>query len=245
MSTERHPNETWSQPGDLTLSCLIHDLNNVFQTLFEAADLLSTDPRWAPLSAAIVRSIERGKGLTSSLQATEASGAAFESRAFETILNNAIAFVEDSLIGGRGPKIRFDCDTEPGLELGRNWAWERVLFNLFSNAVRAMPNGGVIHVRARKRTHEIEIVVRDDGPGIPLEILDHVFEPRVSTKSSGGLGLHIVETIVKEAEGEVRVANHPGGGAEFTISIPIQPQPQLPVAPEGSPLGAHSAGRAR
>jgi signal transduction histidine kinase len=220
MPTESHLKETQAQSGDLTVSCLIHDLNNVFQTLFEAADLLSTDPKWASLSAAIIRSIERGKSITSSLQATESSGGA----AFETILNNAIAFVEDSLIGGRGPKIRFDCDIETGLELRPNWAWERVLLNLFLNAVRAMPQGGVIHVRARKQAHQLEIVVRDDGPGIPLEILDRVFEPRVSTKSSGGLGLHIVETIVKEADGDVRVANHPAGGAEFTISIPIQPQ---------------------
>jgi signal transduction histidine kinase len=101
-----------------------------------------------------------------------------------------------------------------------------VLFNLFWNAVRAMPKGGTIHVGARRRTGHLEIVVRDDGPGIPIEILDRVFEPRVSTKSSGGLGLHIVETIVKEADGEVRAANHPAGGAEFTITIPIQ-QPQL------------------
>jgi signal transduction histidine kinase len=222
MPTETHLPETSAPAGDLTLSCLIHDLNNVFQTLFEAADLLSTDPRWVALSAAIVRSVERGKGITSSLQATENSGAA----AFETILGNAIAFVEDSLLGRRGPKILFECQVEPGLELRRNWAWERVLFNLFWNAVRAMPKGGTIHVGARRRTGHLEIVVRDDGPGIPIEILDRVFEPRVSTKSSGGLGLHIVETIVKEADGEVRAANHPAGGAEFTITIPIQ-QPQL------------------
>jgi signal transduction histidine kinase len=233
MPTETHATETSAQAGDLTLSCLIHDLNNVFQTLFEAADLLSADPRWASLSAAIVRSIERGKGITSSLQATENSGAA----SLETILDNAIAFVEDSLIGRRGHKILFDCEVEPGMELRRNSAWERVLFNLFWNAVRAMPKGGVIHVAARRRADQLEIVVRDDGPGIPLEILDRVFEPRVSTKSSGGLGLHIVETIVKEAEGEVRVANHPAGGAEFTITIPLQQAP-LAIAAEGGSSSA-------
>ena len=41
---------------DLTVPCLVHDLNNVFQTLVEAADLLSEDPRWAPVSAAMLRS---------------------------------------------------------------------------------------------------------------------------------------------------------------------------------------------
>src|SRR5579862_4342023 len=112
------------EPTDLTLPCPIHDLNNVFQTLIEAADLLSTDPRWTPLSGAILRSIERGRTLTASLQAVEQPSASFE-----TILNNAIAFVEDSLIAGRGPQIRFAYDIEPGLVLRRTWAWERVLIN--------------------------------------------------------------------------------------------------------------------
>lgn len=210
---------------DLTLPCLIHDLNNVFQTLVEAADLLSTDQRWAPLSAAILRSVERGRGITTSLQAGDPSAASFES-----IANNAISFVEDSLIGGRGPQIRFAVDIEPGIELRRTWAWERVLINLFSNAVRAMPNGGSIHVRARRHQDDIEIVVRDDGPGIVPEILDDIFKPHVSTKGSGGLGLHIVATIVKQEDGEVRASNCVSGrGAEFTIIIPAEPRERLPA----------------
>jgi signal transduction histidine kinase len=200
---------------DLTLSCLVHDLNNVFQTLVEAADLLSDDPQWASLSAAILRSIERGKSITSSMRSIEETPAAFE-----TILDNAVSFVEDSMVAGRGPKISFTRDIEAGIELRRNWAWERVLINLFSNAVRAMPEGGVIHVRARHNEREIEIVVRDEGPGIAVAILADIFKPHVSTHGSG-LGLHIVETIVKQDDGEVVAMNRPDGrGAEFTIRVP-------------------------
>jgi len=203
--------------ADLTLPCLIHDLNNVFQTLVEAADLLSSDPRWASLSAVIFRSVERGKGITASLEATEQSLASFDS-----ILGNAISFVQDSLIAGRGPAIRFQCEVEPGLELRRNWAWERVLVNLFSNSVRAMPEGGVIQVRAQRRSTRIEIVVRDEGAGIAPEMLRDIFKPHVSTKSSGGLGLHIVQTIVEQANGEVHADNREDGrGAEFTIVVPV------------------------
>src|SRR5580700_1857752 len=182
-----------NQATDLTLPCLVHDLNNVFQTLVEAADLLAVDPQWAPVSAAILRSIERGKGITDSMQQVEP-----EPAPFETILNNAIAFAEDSLISGRGPKIRFACNIELGIELRRTWAWERVLINLFSNAMRAMPEGGTIYVSARTRGGYAEIVVRDEGAGIAPEILADLFRPHVSTKTLGGLGLHIVETIVKQ-----------------------------------------------
>ncbi len=202
---------------DLKLPCLVHDLNNVFQTLVEAADLLSSDPRWAMLAGAIARSVERGKNLTASIQNVEEG-----TLALEEILGHAISFVEDSLIGGRGPKICFVHDVEPGIELRRGWAWERVLVNLFSNAVRAMPGGGTIHVRARRRIGDTEIVVRDEGAGIAPEILADVFKPHVSTRGSG-LGLHIVETIVRQANGHVRAANRPEGrGAEFTITIPAR-----------------------
>ncbi|MGA3189328.1 MAG: sensor histidine kinase [Bryobacteraceae bacterium] len=208
-----------NQATDLTLPCLVHDLNNVFQTLVEAADLLSGDPRWAPVSAVILRSIERGKGITTSMQHTEEQQAA----PFETILSNAIAFAEDSLIGGRGPEIRFVCDVEPGIELRRTWAWERVLINLFSNAMRAMPDGGTIYISARSSDGYARIVIRDEGEGIAPEILADLFRPHVSTKVRGGLGLHIVETIVKQDDGEVRAANRADGrGAEFVITLPAE-----------------------
>ncbi|MGA3205463.1 MAG: sensor histidine kinase [Bryobacteraceae bacterium] len=203
---------------DLTLPGYVHDLNNVFQTLVEAADLLSGDPRWAPVSAVILRSIERGKGITESMQQAEEAPAPFE-----TILNNAIAFAEDSLIGGRGPEIHFVCAVEPGIELRRTWAWERVLINLFSNAMRAMPDGGTIHVSARQHHGHAEIIVRDEGDGIAPEILADLFRPHVSTKARGGLGLHIVETIVRQDDGEVRAANRADArGAEFVITLPAE-----------------------
>lgn len=212
-----------NQATDLTLPCLVHDLNNVFQTLVEAADLLSGDPRWAPVSAVILRSVERGKGITTSMQQAEQTAIEQPAAPFETILENAIAFAQDSLIGGRGPEIRFVRDIVPGIELRRIWAWERVLINLFSNAMRAMPDGGTISVSARTEEGVAVIKVRDEGAGIAPEILDDLFRPHVSTKIKGGLGLHIVETIVKQDEGHVRAFNRTDGhGAEFVITLPAE-----------------------
>ena len=201
---------------DLALPGLLHDLNNVFQTLVDAADLLSQDAQWKPLSAAILRSVERGRRISFSLHAGSTRGVSFE-----TILANAIAFVEDSLLAGRGPGIRFHCQVEPRIELAGNWAWERVLINLFLNSMRAMPQGGTIQVDARRSGPEICIIVRDTGSGIAAEILERLFEPHASTRSGGGLGLHVVETIVRQDGGTVRAANRRDGpGAEFTIRVP-------------------------
>ena len=132
------------------------------------------------------------------------------------------------MAAGRGPEIRFACDVEPGIELGGHWAWERVLINLFLNAMHAMPAGGTIQVRARRTIEKIEIVVGDEGSGIAPGLLEHLFLPHVTTGSSGGssgLGLHIVETIVKQDGGYVRAANrNDAPGAEFTITLPSRPQ---------------------
>lgn len=203
---------------DPALPGLLHDLNNIFQTLVDAADLLSGDPRWQPISAAILRSVERGRRVTLSLQAERSPGVPFQ-----TILDNAIAFVEDAMLAARGPAIRFACQVEPDIQLPGNWAWERVLINLFLNAMRAMPQGGEIQVEARRSGSSACIAIRDSGCGIPAHILDRLFEPDVSTKAAGGLGLQVVETIVRQDGGSVRAANRSDGpGAEFTITLPLR-----------------------
>ena len=203
---------------DLALPGLIHDLNNVFQTLIDSAETLAGEPRWADLSGAILRSVERGREITQSMQAIDQP-----SLPFETVLQNARTLVEDSMASRQGPKIQFDCRTETGLVLRHAWAWERVLINLFCNAVQAMPQGGTIFVDARLQHNEIQIVVADEGSGIAPELLGLIFDPRVSTKTLGGLGLHVVHSIVKQEAGQVRASNRDGCGAEFTITLPAHP----------------------
>jgi signal transduction histidine kinase len=215
---------------DLALPGLVHDLNNVFQTLIDSADLLSEDTSWKALSAAILRCVERGRRITESLQNGAGAGfdhIVFDQIPFDQILDDAIAFVEDSMLAGRGPGIRFVRDVEPGIELAGHWAWERVLINLFLNAMRAMPQGGAIQVEVRRCGEEVCIAVRDTGSGIAPEILGRLFEPYVSTKltastrSADGLGLHVVHTIVRQNGGTVRGANRTNSpGAEFVITVP-------------------------
>jgi len=204
--------------ADLALPGLIHDLNNVFQTLMDAADSLAGDPRWEPLSAAIFRSIERGREITQSMHAIDQPSAPFE-----MVLHNARTLMEDSMALRNGPQIRFISQVEPAMVLRNAWAWERVLINLFCNAVQAMPQGGTIFVEACRKNGDIQIVVADEGAGIAPELLAVIFDPHVSTKVLGGLGLHIVHSIVTQEAGQVRVSSRAGAGAEFTITLPAEP----------------------
>jgi signal transduction histidine kinase len=84
-----------------------------------------------------------------------------------------------------------------------------------------MPQGGLIQVEASRSSFETSIVIRDSGCGIESGVVEHLFEPSVSTKPGGGLGLHIVKGIVQHNGGSVHAANRTDGpGAEFTIILP-------------------------
>jgi len=97
----------------------------------------------------------------------------------------------------------------------------RALLNLMLNAVDAMPQGGTLSVRSLCRAQAIEIEVADTGPGLSEETLRRAFEPFYTTKSGGtGLGLAIVFRIAEVHGGGVAAANHPKGGAVFTIRLP-------------------------
>jgi signal transduction histidine kinase len=204
--------------ADLTVEGLIHDLNNVFQTLLEAADLLETDRKWSPLAASMRRSVERGRRILSAF--SEDSVASTD---LEGIIAGAIEFAGDVLRALHIPDIEFCRRIEAGIRLkGAPMAWERALFNLFINAGQAMRHGGVIEIWARRAGQQIEITVADSGSGIPLEILPQIFKPHFSTRTSGsGLGLHIVESIVRQNGGSVHAANRTGApGAAFRITVP-------------------------
>ncbi len=103
----------------------------------------------------------------------------------------------------------------------------QVLRNLLGNAVKFSAPGGKILIESRVRGETVSISVRDQGPGIPEEELESVFDKfiqssRTKTGAGGtGLGLAICREIVTAHGGEIRAENHPDGGAAFTFEIPL------------------------
>lgn len=101
----------------------------------------------------------------------------------------------------------------------------QVVLNLCQNALQAMPEGGTLTVRTRKRPGRqrrevLELSVSDTGEGITSEALEKLFVPFFTTKESGtGLGLAISQRIVQAHGGELEVLSRPGRGATFTVVL--------------------------
>jgi signal transduction histidine kinase len=196
--------------ADLTLEGLVHDLNNVFQTIAENAELLEDDPRWEEMAHKLQRCAGHGHRIAHSILEQNRS-----TTELALVLQNSSQFCQDTLESANRPKMEFCCEIEPEFRLkGDEAGWERVFVNLFLNSAQAGAK------KIRICAHSNQVVVSDDGPGISLDLLPRIFEPRVSTKSIiSGLGLNVVKSIVEQNAGSVSVQNGPAGGAIFTLSI--------------------------
>ncbi len=113
---------------------------------------------------------------------------------------------------------------------------EQVLLALVMNAIDAMPRGGNLLLRTRwlPQSRQIEMQVRDDGMGIPPDLLPRLFEPFLTTKETGkgvGLGLAISKSIVERHGGQIEVESQPGRGTTFYIFLPVDASvPQVAAA---------------
>ncbi|HEU5153421.1 MAG TPA: HAMP domain-containing sensor histidine kinase [Gemmatimonadales bacterium] len=98
----------------------------------------------------------------------------------------------------------------------------RIMLNLILNAADATDGRGKIHIRLWPSDGEVHLEVHDNGPGIPPDLRERVFEPLYTSKPDGtGLGLVSVKTAVEdELRGEISVIDSPFGGACFRISLP-------------------------
>jgi len=142
-----------------------------------------------------------------------------------------------------------DQKLPPGVDLVRNLSapgyvidfdgdrMRQVVINLVENAAQAMSTGdkptgnGRIVVTTAARLNAFELVIADNGPGIPAENLAKVFEPLFSTKSFGtGLGLPMVKQVIEQHRGSVDIASTPGKGTKVTIRLPHGAAPAAEVA---------------
>ncbi len=111
---------------------------------------------------------------------------------------------------------------------------QQVLVNLIKNAMQAMTKGGTLTLQTGEGADGVWVSVADTGSGIPEEQINRIFEPFFTTKKRGtGLGLMIVQRIVRAHGGRIELESHAGRGTTFRVWLPLhERQPRL--LPEGT-----------
>ena len=127
--------------------------------------------------------------------------------------------------GERGPTLLQELDLSlPPVRIDPNRFLQATL-NIVLNALQAVGPGGVVTVTTymdeSSASPRIAIEISDNGPGIPPDVLEHIFDPFYTTKENGsGLGLSIAHTIIREHEGALQVDSKVGRGTTFRIVLP-------------------------
>lgn len=151
---------------------------------------------------------------------------------------------------GRDVQMLTDISTEEAMVRANPDHLQQILLNLVSNAADAMPDGGQISLKTyftllEKNESEInsnlapgpyiQLEVKDTGSGIEQNVLEHIFEPFYSTKSSAkgtGLGLTTVYGLVQKLGGDIQVHSSVGNGTTFTVILPlVNEQHEIPYLP--------------
>jgi len=112
---------------------------------------------------------------------------------------------------------------------GNSQQIEQVVVNILINACQALPGkdkGIILSTRYNQSQEEIELKIKDEGTGIPVEMQKKIFDPFFTTKRNAdgtGLGLSITTNIIQSHKGTISIHSEPGEGSTFTITLPVQP----------------------
>jgi len=140
----------------------------------------------------------------------------------------------ESEANAKGISFSLDLQADSTEILGDATKLEQVCLNLLINSMQAMPEGGVIHVSSRLPAGEggrlVDIVIADQGVGIPQENIPRLFDPYFTTRPDGnGLGLAIADRIVANHGGRILVDSTPGAGTVMTVRLPVAGDSTVPL----------------
>jgi two-component system, NtrC family, nitrogen regulation sensor histidine kinase NtrY len=192
--------------------------------------------------AAILTEIDRLAAISSSFSRFAAPAAGDGGPLEPVELGGVIDEVMALYAAGEGP-VRFKAALQPGLRVvqARPDELKEVLVNLLENARAALPEGGTVRVEAEASGDGLLVRVRDDGTGIPSELMPRIFEPHFSTRSTGaGLGLAIVRRLVESWGGWVEADSREGEGT--TVAIHLRAAADPPVDADREPMAGQRTG---
>jgi two-component system sensor histidine kinase PilS (NtrC family) len=202
---------------------IAHEIRNPLASISGSFDLLQSGlelgPEQKQLVGIIARETERlNQTINNFLMYARPNPPQLEELRLDVLIADALRLIENSTIRRADQQIRTDL-TQVTVMADEGMV-RQVVYNLASNAFKAMPDGGTLEITLRETGGFARLEFRDSGIGMGAEEMDNLFLPFHSSFRSGtGLGLSIVYQIVTAHKGRIWVNSKPGGGALFTLEF--------------------------
>jgi len=213
---------------------LAHEFNNVLMGIQPFVEVISRQITATPSVTSalghITRAIARGKRAS---QEILRFANPVEPQLFPIDANAWMPTMLGQMMAGLPPSIALSSSIDPDVHFirGDREHLEQVITNLVFNARDAIAGSGSIHIGISAAEELVRISVSDDGPGVPPESLDRIFEPLFTTKRNGtGLGLAIARKLMEQQGGALTAENRPEGGSVFHVFVPVA-EALSPAAP--------------
>lgn len=209
------------------LAGVAHEFNNPLSNISSSAQILAEEieDKDIPLAHEMLDQINTETSRASSIIKTLLAFARHENffrdhYQFEPLLQEIIVLLH----GQPAKDVDIQLTIPEGLTVfADKQKIQQVFLNLLKNSMDAMGGKGKINIRAWQYQSGVKIVIRDNGPGISMQVKEKIFDPFFTTKDTGqgaGLGLFIVHDIIAQHGGSITVDNPNGEGASFTIVLP-------------------------
>jgi len=227
LQAEVRRNEVMALIGSLVAG-FAHEARNPLFGISAVLDALAVRfgdaPEYAEHFAMLRRDVQRLQDLMQDLLEFGHPATELAAQTLQPVLEGAVAECT-ALARQRSIAIRTPYGAAEA-QVAMNPRLVRAFQNLLQNAIQVAPEGSAVTLESAVVVVDaqrwVECTVRDHGPGIGADDLPRLFEPFFSRRRGGtGLGLAIVQRIVEEHRGEITAANHPDGGALFTVRLPI------------------------
>ncbi len=221
---------------------IVHDLRNPLAAIYGAAEILVDaelpPPQVKRLAASLYKASRRIQELLQDLVNVSRGRSAEREMCRLTEVIEGAAEALAPAMEAQGIELRIEVPESLEAPLARP-RMERVFFNLLSNAVEAMPEGGGVRISAEADNGGVTVCVEDTGPGISPEVRDQLFQPFASFGKKGGLGLGLAlaRQTVLDHGGEMWVESEPGRGARFYVRLPLETAPAPRMSPDSGGAG--------
>ncbi len=207
---------------------ITHEVRNPLSSIGLNTELLQEELGLLPpdrmqesqeLCRSIITEVDRLTDITEEyLQLTRLPNPKLQEESLGRVVRSVVSFIRDPM-RSKGVQIEVDIEESPPFPLDEGQI-RQALLNLIRNAAEAVEGreDGLVTIEVRPVGTNTELVISDNGTGIPEDIMEHIFEAFVSSKSSGtGLGLALTQQIISDHGGSIAVSNAASGGAVFRI----------------------------